>query len=190
MFLKLLGLHSCHYCSGFIRLWAPASSNFNPNFNAHLWSDSFETRHVYTLHTTNPTAKIWAQLLNNWWRYYTFSSLSPPSFYLLSLAQFLCNFSQTRHDKLVSYTLLTVQNSRRLHQPIPLNWTFFFSAIIEQTSYHSLDFYPIGPQPCRPLLWITKSISTQFRSNRHTQSSAISNSNFPHYVFRQHYWVF
>jgi len=126
VFSKLLGLHSCHHCSGSIRLWAPASSNFKPNFSAHLLFNSPGTWHIYTLHIKNPTAEIWAQSLNNWRRYYTFSSPSPPNFYLLSLAHFSCDFLQTRPAKFVSYTLLTVQYSRRSHQPIPLDQTFFF----------------------------------------------------------------
>ena len=49
MFLKLLGLHSCHHCSGFIRLWALASSNFNLNFSTHLLSNSpWNLAHLYT----------------------------------------------------------------------------------------------------------------------------------------------
>jgi len=77
VFLKLLGLHSCHHCSGFIRLWALASSNFNPNFSTHLLSNSPETWHIYTLHITNSTAEIWAQSLNNWQKYNQSSSPSP-----------------------------------------------------------------------------------------------------------------
>jgi len=126
VFSKLLGLHSCHHCSGFIRLWAPASSNFKPNFSAHLLFNSPEIWHIYIPHTMNSTAEIWAQSLNNWQRYYTYSSPSPPNFYLLSLTQFSRDFFQTRCDKFGLYTLSTVQNSRRSHQPISLNRTFFF----------------------------------------------------------------
>ena len=50
--------------------------------------------------------------------------------------------------------------------------------ISEQTCCFSLVSNPFGPQLCRPNSCITKSISSQFRSNRPTRSLAISKSNF------------
>ena len=176
---ELLGPLTCHHCPGFIRLWAPASSNFKPKFHAYFVSDCFEIEHTITLYTLLSPISILAKSLENWSRYRTFQSSSPPNIKLV----YFSSDSRTIVLKpcvwLLLYTINSLKNFRV--DCITRSFGIHPSCAPKQTCCNSLDFDPIGPQLYGPHSCIAKSTHTEFCSDRTTRSLAICVLNFPHY---------
>ena len=153
--------------------------NLKRKFYTHFSSDRFEIWNTGALSRTLSAIQISARSHQIWLRNCTSSSTSSP----INNLAFFSPDSRMICFKLRTQAFHHTVNSlyKICADRIAGSLEIHHFGISEQTCCFSLVSNSFGPQLCRPNSCITKSISSQFRSNHPTRSLATSILNFLHH---------